>query len=368
MYSILAFNEHTGQLLVQFKESLNPVAIDVPIENNRYLEGEHLASFIMGFCPKEVETSVENVDSLKKLDPRTPEEIKFELINHIRFNRNQLLNQSDWLVLPDTGFTPEAVARFKHYRQQLRDVPQQKGFPENVIWPVVQGEWMNHSPNIDTDENSIMELITLNNSYSGCARVLVTFETLRKRKELSRLLYPLVQEKLIKIVTNPSGFYEKLLYAEPSELEIYKASSSFRVEDLSGDLSLMDDKVLSDFMFHLIDIYPDEIGDIKDIDTAETFVVSGYVENDFDMSGSPYKKLVNFAVCPEHLKDLMTRVLNGLGVSSTFFNITCMYVDNKLYVKSLDHCAYPHYTYDSKIVSKEECVQALRKVLQLTIV
>lgn len=370
MYTIVDVNITTGQILVQFANSTSPIAIQVPVEGNRYLEGEQLDNYIKGFAPQQItpKVEIENIDSLLGLDPRTEEQKTNDLIKSIRAQRDMNLLTSDWLVLPDTGFTPEAVAKFKYYRQQLRDIPQQPGFPENVVWPIVEGEWMNHSPNIDSDENAVIELITLNNSYSGCARVLVTFETLRKRKQLSRLLYPLVQEKVIKIVTNPSGFYEKLLYAEPTEFSIYQASASFRVEDLSGDFSLMDENVLSDYMFHAIEMFPDQIGNIAELkQETKSFIASGYVKNDYDIiQGSPYIKDVVFATCPEEHKELVIKILNSLGLSSTFFNLTCVVDDNKLYVKKLDQCAYPHYTGDSQIVPLEECVEALRSVLMLT--
>jgi hypothetical protein len=376
MYQIVTVNPNTGQLLVLFKDTHTPISIDVPIENGKYLEGDELKHYILGFAPthaliraEQIKRGVENADSLLALDSRNPEQKYLDLSYGIRMKRTELLLASDWLVLPDTGFTPEAVARFKQYRQELRDIPQQDGFPENVIFPKVDGEWMNHITDIDNDEVSVMELFKLSAENPGCARVLVTYNTFKKRKHLSRLLYPLVQEKVVKIITNPSGFYEKLLFAEPSEVEIYQASSSFRVEDLSGDLSLQDSSTLANFMFHVTEMYPNEVGNLSDInhDASVNFVASGYVSNESDIvTGSPYNKQVHFAECPEQYKELLAKVLNGLGVSSTFFNISCIIYNERLYVKSIDHCAYPHYTLDSGLLTKEQCVEALRSVLTLT--
>lgn len=46
--------------------------------------------------------------------------------------RDELLKNSDHMVLQDSPFdTPEVRA----YRQALRDVPQQAGFPTNIVWP-----------------------------------------------------------------------------------------------------------------------------------------------------------------------------------------------------------------------------------------
>lgn len=50
----------------------------------------------------------------------------------IRTERNRLLTQSDWTQLPDAGTDSAAWAT---YRQALRDIPQQAGFPDRVTWP-----------------------------------------------------------------------------------------------------------------------------------------------------------------------------------------------------------------------------------------
>jgi len=52
----------------------------------------------------------------------------------VRFQRNQLLAQTDWTQMPDV---PQATKDlWAPYRQALRDVPQQAGFPTDVTWPV----------------------------------------------------------------------------------------------------------------------------------------------------------------------------------------------------------------------------------------
>lgn len=54
----------------------------------------------------------------------------------VRQKRSTLLKESDWLSIKafDTGTPmPEAWAT---YRQALRDVPAQSGFPETIDWPV----------------------------------------------------------------------------------------------------------------------------------------------------------------------------------------------------------------------------------------
>lgn len=51
---------------------------------------------------------------------------------NVRYQRNSLLSQTDWMALSDNTMTPEWAA----YRQALRDVSSQVGFPYSVIWPV----------------------------------------------------------------------------------------------------------------------------------------------------------------------------------------------------------------------------------------
>lgn len=51
----------------------------------------------------------------------------------VRQQRNTLLVACDWTQLPDAPVDQTAWAA---YRQALRDVTDQDGFPANVIWPV----------------------------------------------------------------------------------------------------------------------------------------------------------------------------------------------------------------------------------------
>ena len=50
-----------------------------------------------------------------------------------RTQRDALLAESDWTVLPDAPVADEQD--WKDYRQALRDVPQQTGFPTDINWP-----------------------------------------------------------------------------------------------------------------------------------------------------------------------------------------------------------------------------------------
>lgn len=50
----------------------------------------------------------------------------------VRADRNNRLAASDWTQVADS---PVDKAAWATYRQELRDVPNQQGFPWNVVWP-----------------------------------------------------------------------------------------------------------------------------------------------------------------------------------------------------------------------------------------
>lgn len=50
--------------------------------------------------------------------------------------RNKLLFSTDWTQIPNNPLTSERQAEWATYRQELRDIPQQSGYPYNVVWPV----------------------------------------------------------------------------------------------------------------------------------------------------------------------------------------------------------------------------------------
>jgi hypothetical protein len=52
----------------------------------------------------------------------------------VRAERSRLLHKSDWTQLIDNSLGDKRTA-WATYRQLLRDIPQQEGFPLNVVWP-----------------------------------------------------------------------------------------------------------------------------------------------------------------------------------------------------------------------------------------
>jgi len=65
----------------------------------------------------------------------TSEQEQAQLTNTIKEKRGKLLYESDWTQIPNNPLTNEQQQAWAVYRQALRDVPAQAGFPWNIQWP-----------------------------------------------------------------------------------------------------------------------------------------------------------------------------------------------------------------------------------------
>ena len=71
----------------------------------------------------------------RTIRPFTPEEIEAAdaaTAKSVRQARTLLLSQSDWTQVSDA---PVDKAAWATYRQTLRDITEQAGFPHSVVWP-----------------------------------------------------------------------------------------------------------------------------------------------------------------------------------------------------------------------------------------
>jgi hypothetical protein len=70
-----------------------------------------------------------------EISPASTEEIqeRFERKSaEVRFERNNRLANCDWTQLPDA---PADRTTWASYRQALRDISDQAGFPWEIVWP-----------------------------------------------------------------------------------------------------------------------------------------------------------------------------------------------------------------------------------------
>lgn len=70
--------------------------------------------------------------------PKVRQDPAVMLASSIKLKRDKLLLKSDWTdtlsAKPRLGDT--LYNQWQTYRQELRDIPQQQGFPENITWPI----------------------------------------------------------------------------------------------------------------------------------------------------------------------------------------------------------------------------------------
>ena len=64
-------------------------------------------------------------------DAPTADETNAALAAAVRADRNARLAATDWMASQDVTMSDE----WRTYRQELRDVPSQAGFPTTVTWP-----------------------------------------------------------------------------------------------------------------------------------------------------------------------------------------------------------------------------------------
>lgn len=64
-----------------------------------------------------------------------------ELATQARSQRDALIAATDYLMATDYPLTDEKRQELTVYRQALRDVPEQSGFPTEIVWPT-KPEWV----------------------------------------------------------------------------------------------------------------------------------------------------------------------------------------------------------------------------------
>lgn len=99
-------------------------------------EGEPLEQIVKMFSPvqgwrdRDATVIVPSVGETGELIDEIPPAPTLE--DQVRAQRDYLLKDSDWTQLPDAPVDQTAWAT---YRQALRDITDQAGFPETIDWP-----------------------------------------------------------------------------------------------------------------------------------------------------------------------------------------------------------------------------------------
>lgn len=73
--------------------------------------------------------------AVEKIPEKTEAEKREDAEKSVRAKRDSLISETDYLLTSDYPISAEDLEAVKVYRQALRDVPQQAGFPFDVVWP-----------------------------------------------------------------------------------------------------------------------------------------------------------------------------------------------------------------------------------------
>lgn len=145
-YKIIAFDEKNAQVTLRVAD-MPPIVVDLPIDGTgNIVIGDQLKQYLSGFVPswhierqKRIANGIGNLGAIRRMVEPEPvvEPTVEELAAQVRNHRDMLMQASDWTGLNDANLTSAEKAAWVEYRQALRDIPQQEGFPTNVVWPTL---------------------------------------------------------------------------------------------------------------------------------------------------------------------------------------------------------------------------------------
>lgn len=137
-YKIINYYEEYGELEILFEETDNTFNVIIPIVNGSFVTGDSLAQVLSSFQSvsktEERKTSVSTVDNIDDIKALVNED---DCKISVRKRRKKLLLDSDYTQFADSPLPETKKELWATYRQQLRDISLQEGFPLNIIWPTL---------------------------------------------------------------------------------------------------------------------------------------------------------------------------------------------------------------------------------------
>lgn len=139
-YKILSADIKNGTFIIQF-DGLQPLNFWIPHNETGFLTGQELDDAIQLMYPMEVVQTNKfasfvngaEIEALVTKIPTLP-----PTSEQIRQQRDILLLKTDWTQLPDAPLTTEQKTAWAVYRQELRDITKQAGFPNEINFPIAQ--------------------------------------------------------------------------------------------------------------------------------------------------------------------------------------------------------------------------------------
>lgn len=106
-----------------------------------YLRDNNSEPFPFFFCPHQDDNApayifVHDLYDKGKLNPTIDTDLEDACLSEdIRQKRNQLLLDTDYLMVSDYPLSKDTKTKLKEYRKALRDITEQEGFPRDIKWP-----------------------------------------------------------------------------------------------------------------------------------------------------------------------------------------------------------------------------------------
>lgn len=138
-YEILSTDTQTGTMEVRYtRDRHEPVLVAAPLPR----VGQEMKDVVAAYAPLAVWEAAELAFAAVQVGATGEVALAAsapvaDLAAQVRAERDLRLMQTDWIYLPDVT-PPEDIASWEAYRQALRDVPQQVGFPGEVRWPGIE--------------------------------------------------------------------------------------------------------------------------------------------------------------------------------------------------------------------------------------
>ena len=99
------------------------------------IDGQWFTKFVVGPIFTDTTDEDGNVTTAADNEAAYRTRIDDEAAAGIRSQRDQKLTACDWTMLSDSPLSDDAKTEWQAYRQALRDMPADSGFPHSVTWP-----------------------------------------------------------------------------------------------------------------------------------------------------------------------------------------------------------------------------------------
>jgi hypothetical protein len=138
IYSI--YNQTTGQILGIVQSDIIDKQLKI---GENYIQGGYDFSkyYVENSLPVEIPPKLDSPYAEFDYTTKTWVLNSQLAVREVRIRRRQLLDNSDWtdLLSAKTRLGEEKYNQWQIYRQQLRDVTNQPGYPLTVTWPAAPG-------------------------------------------------------------------------------------------------------------------------------------------------------------------------------------------------------------------------------------